>query len=510
MNTRGGTRRRRDGLAILGLAAALAAVASVGQPYWPATWIDEGFVTNGAETVLEHGVYAMWSSEGPRVLDQPLIANGPGIVLPVAVAMRVLGVGLEPARTVAGLFLVLCGLIVYVVTRRLEGPGAGLAAAVLVAAMPREGLLYFGRMAMGNVPALVYFFTGVLVWAAAVQRRHTGWAAAAGLLFGLAAITKGQWSVVLVPALVLVWLIECWQGGADHRRHAAAMAGTVAMIGAWYAVRLALLGPEGFARDLAAVQSSARWTVFAFDPVRRTPGSLWFLARSGIAVTWLLGVGYAVLAVRERRPDAGMALLLTTVATTWLGWYALVSVGWERYAFEPFVMSAVLAGGATATVSRWWVSAAAPHPWRWPASTLVVLLALFTAAHGYHRGRDLVATRDTAAQDFAADLQRLVGPAEPIESWEWQLDVLGDQLVHHPPNVLVDLYTARIFFDAPVDTAYDWRASAPRYLVDGPLSKFTGVYARDLAAGCCERLVSRGPYDLYRVRPWIAPQRLTR
>ena len=201
---RSGTERIR----VATVVAVLVAAASYNQPSWPATWLDEGFVTNGAETVVERGLYANWSFEGPRMVDQPLVANGPGVVLPVAASLRLLGVGLWQARTMAVVFMVLCGLVLYLTACRLGGPLAGVATIAIVLAMPREGFLYFGRMAMGNVPALAYFFTGVLVWMTALERRRTALALAAGLLFGVAAVTKAQWSVVLVPSLLLVWLID--------------------------------------------------------------------------------------------------------------------------------------------------------------------------------------------------------------------------------------------------------------------------------------------------------------
>lgn len=500
-------------LRVAAVVALLAVAASYNQPGWPATWLDEGFVTNGAETVLERGLYASWSFEGPRMVDQPLVANGPGVVLPVAASLRVLGVGLWQARVTAVIFMVLCGLVLYLTSRRLGGPLAGLVTIAVVLAMPREGFLYFGRMAMGNVPALAYFFTGVLVWMTALARRRTALALAAGLLFGVAAVTKAQWSVVLVPSLLVVWLVDrTLQRPPNDARHAAAFVGTVGVVALWYAARFALLGAEGFARDLAAVQSSAQWTVFAFDPVRRTPGSVWYLLRSGIWVVWLLGVGYATWTAWERSRATSTAILLATVATAWLTWYAIVSVGWERYAFEPLVMSAVLAGAGIAHGRERWTGATAPSiaRWRWLAAALVALLVAYVAAHGLNRVRDLTAAPDTSAQDFSAVLERLVGPADVVESWEWQLDVLTDRRVHHPPNVLVDRHTGRIFFGAAVDTRYDWREWSPAFLVDGPFSKFTAAYAPDLASGCCALVASSGPYDLYRVTAAAGAQRTTR
>lgn len=120
----------------------LVGFASFKQPYWPATWIDEGFVMAGAKALVVDGQYAMRSAEEWRTLDQPLIANGPGVVLPVALSMRLFGVGLWQARVPAALFMVAFGLLVYLVACKLSGPAGGLAALAIALAMPHEGFLY--------------------------------------------------------------------------------------------------------------------------------------------------------------------------------------------------------------------------------------------------------------------------------------------------------------------------------------------------------------------------------
>ena len=352
------------------------------------------------------------------------------------------------------------------------------------------------------------------MWMTALERRRTALGLAAGLLFGVAAVTKAQWSAVLVPSLLLVWLIDrTLQPPPNDARHAAGFVGTVGVIALWYAARFALLGAEGFARDLAAVQSSAQWTVFAFDPLRRMPGSVWYLLRSGIWVVWLLAVGYAAWTTFNRTRAASAAILLAhrghgvaAVVRDRLG-----GLGALRLRATGDVVGAGR-GRRLRAAGRSGSSATAPSfaRWRWPAAALVALLAAYVAAHGLNRLRDLTSTPDTAAQDFAATLQRLVGPADVVESWEWQLDVLTDRQVHHPPNVLVDRHTGRIFFGAPVDTRYDWREWSPAFLVDGPFSKFTGVYGPELANGCCALVESHGPYDLYRVSPAAGAQRTTR
>ena len=89
----------------------LVATATYNQPYWPAPWLDEGFVTNGAMTLATRQVYGTSSADGVRVVHPTLVANGPGVLIPVAAAMRLSGTDIRTARGTAGLFMVLCGLL---------------------------------------------------------------------------------------------------------------------------------------------------------------------------------------------------------------------------------------------------------------------------------------------------------------------------------------------------------------------------------------------------------------
>ena len=116
-------------------------------------------------------------------------------------------------------------------------------------------------------------------------------------------------------------------------------------------------------------------------------------------------------------------------------------------------------------------------------------------AHGVNRVRDLAAPPDRSAQSFAAALVVIVDRGELIESWEWQLDVLVDLLIHHPDDIWVGRYTAQIFGGVPVRQSYRWQEQTPAYLIDGPFSKFTGLYRGELAADCCTLVTSNGAYE---------------
>lgn len=476
------------------------------QPYYPSPWLDEGFVLQGAINLVRYGQYAMKSVEGFRVLDQPLIANGPGIVLPLAGAFALFGVGLLQARLVMVVYLVLTAILFFAVARQLYGPVAAVLSLFLLVAVPQEGFLWFGRMALGNVPALGYFLAGCLLWLVLLKRKCCFYAVGAGLFFGLAMVTKGQYGLV-IPVLLLVALADVlyyWQVGV--RWIGLVLVGAFFCLGLWYLVQLALVGWESFPEHLDAVRSSSRATVFALRPAR-IPGSLMYLIRSGMPLFVVPGLLYAGWSCRKRDLDSYRRLLPLAFVAVWLCWYALASVGWHRYAFAPYAVGLLFAGrfvagavcflrqrdGRLSIRGRMWTVG------RVGVALLIAGILLGGARGLVQRVQSIVAPPDLSPERFAVYLRDNVSPGAVVESWEWQIDTLVDLNYHHPSNIWVDRMTAVSQFGEQLAVEYDLFEYRPDYLIDGPWSKWMGLYAAPLADGCCTPIATFGPYDLYRV-----------
>ncbi len=476
------------------------------QPYYPVTWLDEGFVLQGAMNLEASGQYALRSSEGIRVLDQPLIANGPGVVIPIALTYAFAGPGLMQARVAMVGFLIAAALLFYVLGKRLSGAGAALCGVLLLFAVPSEGFLLYARHALGTIPALVYFCAGYLLWALAVRRERRAAALAAGVLFGLAAITKGQYAIVVAAlALMVLWdLVFARSRGIPLSLIVTATAAGVFAL--WFAVQWATLGTASFVQQLDAIRSSGRVTVAAFEPIR-LPGSLWYLVRSGMF--FFVGPGWCLAAWNcwKERAAPRPELLIVLLVPLWSVWYAFVSVGWPRYAFEPYAIGLLLTGAAAMSAVRrlrsWRVEPVARS-----ARLRVEMLALAAwllvggswAAVGLgQQVRLVLQAPDTSAQEFAQGLLRATEPDAVIESWEWEIDALAARTYHHPTNAWVDRYTALTQFGRALTEAYDPAVFRPDYIVDGPFSQRTGIYQAYLESGCCTLAFHTGRYDLYRV-----------
>lgn len=492
-------------IGILAATVVLAGLFLYNQPYYPASWQDEGFVLQGAMNIVRFGQYAMRSSEGFRILDQPLIANGPGVVLPITAAFAVFGIGLLQARLVIILYSLLTLIVFFALARRLFGSQAALISVFLFLVVPVEGFLKYGRHALGNVPALFYFLAGYLIWLTAIESNRLRNSVIAGGLLGLACVTKGQYLLVL-PVLLITFIFEWFYFRKVPLKLAAGLLGSALItVTLWYLVQLGLVGFENFGQHLEAIRASSRVTVFVFRP-ERILASVSYLIRSGFVLFVLPGLVYAIWTFRRgdtlviRRQSVLVIFILL-----WLGWYVLASVGWPRYAIEPYLVGLLFAGKVTNDAIG-----LLPRPRDrtprltkavvLPAGSLVLLITIVFVSLWAMVGQvyRIAEPANTDADRFARYLESNIDRETVIESWEWELDVLAELNYHHPANSWVDVYTGVLHFGDAPSQSYDPRLYHPAYLVGGPFSRWTGLYRDLLASGCCTHIASVGQYDLYR------------
>jgi 4-amino-4-deoxy-L-arabinose transferase-like glycosyltransferase len=479
-------------------------------PYYPVVWFDEGLAVQGALNLANHGEYAMRSSEGFRVLDQPLIANGPGLVMPTALVFKVFGAGLLQARGVVVVCFVLVVLAFFQTARRFSGLPAALISSMLLLAVPNEGILFYGRQALGNVPALLYFLIGLRFLFHTEDGNRLLRALLAGLFLGLALITKGQYWI-FVPVFGLIMLVDhayYKQVGLKH------MAVTLCIMlfcaGTWFLAQYTLVGAENFEQHLAALDSSTKVTILAFRAVR-IPGNIGYLVRSGFVFFVLPGVCLALFKSRERSMAGFGRLLLAVFALVWMLWFTFASVGWPRYMFEAYSIGLLLSGEVFqrlfvfARGNRREAGVDSPQTillYRRGASLALIALLAWAVSGLFNQVRNIDARYDDSPQKFADAVNQTVPVGAVIESWEWEIDLLApDRVYHHPTNDWVDWKTAETQFGEAPSGPYDALAYQPEYLIEGPFSKWTEMYADLLAGGCCEPVVTIGNYTLFKIKP---------
>jgi 4-amino-4-deoxy-L-arabinose transferase-like glycosyltransferase len=488
----------------------LVVLGSYNQPYYPVTWFDEGLALQGALNLVNHGEYAMRSVEGFRVLDQPLIANGPGLVLPISMVFKIWGVGLLQARSLMIVFFVGATLAFFLVASKFYGTLSALVSTFLLFSIPEEGFLFYGRQALGNVPALMYFLIGFLSFLALARTRNIRFALLSGLFFGLALVTKGQYWI-FVPVMVLVM-------GADHfyykqiglKYTAPMFLVTLACAMIWLVVQYTIVGAENFESHIAAVNSSANVTIVALRAMR-IPGNLWYLVRSGFVFFVLPGLALALLESRQRTALGLGQFTLVVFVVAWMSWFAFASVGWHRYAFEAYSIGMICSGELFYRL--YLVARGIPSTSKnnLPLSTpylrtglIVFLIASmgWTGDEFFHQVQNIDKRFDDSPSKFANYINQNIPPEAVIESWEWEIDLLTPEHVyHHPTNDWVDRETAETQFEENIIERYDPMVYNPKYLIEGPFSKWTGIYSDLLSRGCCVSVVTIGNYSLYEIKP---------
>lgn len=477
------------------------------QPYYPVTWFDEGLALQGALNLVNHGQYAMRSVEGFRTLDQPLIANGPGLIVPMAVLFKVFGVGLLQARIFAAVLFLAAAWLFFRISSGLYRAPSGLISVFLLLSIPDEGFLFYGRQALGNVPALMYFFIGFLCFLALGKKKQTRYAILSGLFFGLALVTKGQYWI-FVPALGLAVVADYFY--YKQIRPVNSMIVLVVMLtcaALWFGVQYQLVGAENFDAHLAALDSSAEVTILAFR-ASRIPGNIWYLARSGFLLFVGPGLLLSFLESRQRTLVGLGKFMLAVFVLAWALWFSFVSVGWPRYMFEAFSIGLFFSGEVFyrvyLCVRDAWNERRKSSRLRQAslyAGSVFLLAGLVWAGNSlFQQIRNIDVRYDATPEKLAEYIIQNVPADAVIESWEWEIDlVTPDHTYHHPANRWVDLKTAETQFGEMTGETYDPTAYDPEYLIEGPFSKWTGMYTEFLAGGCCVPVVTVENYTLYKI-----------
>ena len=180
---------------------------------YPTIWWDEAIFSETAANLVEHGRYAFTIQSPNQLSDLDFrISVGPAIILPVALAYKLLGVGVAHGRLVAGVYLVLTFLALFLAARRLWGTTAALGAVAL--AFLGTDVLHWGRSVLGDVPALGLFLLGVWFLSRGMDQSSLGSLFLGGIFLGLAFDAKEFYGLAFLPPLAL--LARRWWG--DKRR----------------------------------------------------------------------------------------------------------------------------------------------------------------------------------------------------------------------------------------------------------------------------------------------------
>ncbi len=322
---------------------------------------DEGYHLQIPLSLVTHGQYAS-TRDGGGVFD-PYVSPGPTVMLPVAASFSLFGTGLVQARVVVLIYFAAFLALVWLVSRRLYG---GLAAplAIVVAACAPSAFTH-GATVLGEIPALAFLMGAVL---ALSHRRFR----MAGMLLGLAALTKFVFFLTLVPVALLA-AIEMASAPRGQRLRAGKpyiMMGALAFVPAvlWEAVQLGVLGFPAYFENRYLFVSFLRGNSGAGQ---LAPGASHLAARMGTlaesfgreglivlaAMAAAVGLGMAEQRARRERDndrvaEAAARFLLVYIITHLAWWLLSPNMGFWRYAFPGYAAAAPFVAGAFAWFAR--------------------------------------------------------------------------------------------------------------------------------------------------------------
>lgn len=478
----------------------------------PAFWFDEGYKANAARTLAELGIYGTQTADGLLPFD-PGMSGGPADIAPMALSFRLLGVSVQSARLPAALYGVLGLIALHGIVARLHGRRAALFVALLVlAAPPLQGIGYtaLARQAVSEIPALamMLFSLACLLSAGQAEQHHHRRLAlriAAGVLFGLSMLSRQQWALTFGPALLvsiaarLNWPVlraGGWRSRLSLKMIAAEAIPLVVMAGmvlAWKSVEFVGAGPAVRAFNTEMALDAARSNLITGLWGSALNRSAWLIVLIQlIAVTaglWRLRTQRSRMTAAQRQ----LELFMISGVALHAAWFALLSVGWLRYAFPGLFFAVVLL--AIIAWDRARQNTTLTHKARVWLGACVLLGAAALANFA-----SSTAQLEYGAAQMGAYVRSSVPANAVIESWEWEISTLSQPSQFHLPEqrYLFEAIRIRSRGAADIRLAYDMMKHDPDYLLLGPFEALAQVYARDTIARCFEPVVRFEPYTLLR------------
>lgn len=476
----------------------------------PGMWWDEGWTLSVARNWAEQGRYIRLLDGQPAA---PGLEAAPTVTLPVALSMRLLGVGLWQGR----LFGVICAtsallLLAALAARLYDGrvAVAALAAALLLTPHPQINPLLQGRQVLAEMPMLAYLLGGYLcVWWALAGRRLLGVPAA--LLFGLAWVSKGQTAPFLLMSLAAPAVLAL-----ARRRWAAAATWAGMLVGAYLvavglrlAMRIFLFEPGLAPGSVSGLLDVLAIVLTPFNRVYAVTNLLTFGLPALLGLLWALPRMWREVAAGRSHASAtsDLRLALIVFSGSWLVWFAALSVGVPRYmaapAFVGCIFLAAMLRDLTAgfdiprSIERLTGLLSLRRPGWAGARALLALLIVATALPLTLLGlARYYPVTDRSAQRVAAALNAMPAGTR-VETYESELHFLLNQPYHYPPDQLhVELNRRSLLGqETPVD--YDPLAADPDILVVGTFASGNNLYAPELASGAFSPLMRDGVYTLY-------------
>ena len=185
----------------------------------------------------------------------------------------------------------------------------------------------------------------------------------------------------------------------------------------------------------------------------------------------------------------------------YLVWFALLSVGWPRYAFVGLIVAMLLLGKLAWDIFQ---ATCRRIEGRWPKVSPFLyptaLLGLSLIALWINLYPNLTFNEPTKFQDMADYIRQEIPQDAVIESWAWELDALSGHWQYHHPHQRYLFQAIRQFshHQQAFDLNYNLLQADPDYLITDGSSTWTGIYSDAVVTANFVELTEIGVYRIYR------------
>jgi hypothetical protein len=440
------------------------------------------------------------------------LSGGFPTVASIAVAFRLFGVGTWQGRLPFVVYTIGALALMYSLANSLYGRPIALGTLIVLFIMAPSTWLHpalMGRQVLGEMVMLFCLLMG-FVFLFLVLQRSRYFMMGTVLAWGMALVTKPQllpfWAVAMtVPVLA----------SFKRRRWQALVIFAVVGLGSLLASQSILFLQRAILADHSLPRSTipGLYSITAMVPVlvaRIRAVSAAII----LALPTLLGLSYAAwqMLVPQRRLDSSyqlhlLRLSLLCLASSWMAWYLMFSIGWVRYLFPVTFLSSLfvsamlydMSGGYNWRLTVRRAALALRNPRSHGSALLAVIItASYAALTLSMLYRTYVTDADLSVTQAADYLNTQAPLGALIETYDSELMFLLDRPYHYPPDQLhVDL-NRRAFLGQDVRIDYDPLTADPDFVVVGPFSRLWSIYDEVLQNPELRLETSYGPYDIYR------------
>jgi hypothetical protein len=466
---------------------------------YPTIWWDEAIFSETAANLVQHGRYAFTEQSPDKLSDLDFrISAGPAVILPVALAYKLFGVGVESGRLMAGAYLIFTFAALFLATRRLFGAAAGMLAVAL--AFLGTDVLYWGRSVLGDIPALGLFLFGSWFLLRALDAGETLPLFWGGLFLGLAFDAKEFYGLAFLPPVVLL-VRQHWRTWRRLILPLLAFGLGVSLpIVAYVVFKAVILGSLAGA-ILHFLQQKKLLCHEFFTPL--TIGRVYqesFTHLLSHPLFWM-GILGTVWVWKKESCSPGERLWVWNLIL-WSLVY-LTSVYWYRFALPAlFLASPLAAHFLLKGLARLAPQGARLPAWLTPGMLAAFFILCYPAVGLEIMGQVLTRQGEAdAPYRLVKYLRDHVPPGCLIETPEYELAFLDDDLRIHlmPSYFFVESTPQGVVLLNPRQQAYDFDRVGADFLILGSFGKsvFRQVYPENLVTRGWRRIAQVGYYDIY-------------